>query len=459
MVSIEGLLSRGRSAMLEFLPEPDADALAELIVAFANGIGGTIVVGMDEKGRVYPDVADHLEPALQRALKVCMPPFRAIDLPEWRSEEVPGGQITTITVNPTPYQLAIDGKLVFVRSGTINVPLSPEQVARSRRNRGRPSIEDEIVPGATLEDLDDKVIDEYHRNRLKRGPRGESFVRSELLRDAGAIDPSGVPTVAGLLLFGKKPQYFLPQVGVVVVRFRGTSVREAAVSSERYSRRVEIVGPTARVVERTWEILFEEIHQKARTAGLAREESYEYPPGAVREAMVNAICHRDYGITGQRVEIRLFDDRMEILSPGGLPGHITLDNLQYEHYSRNPRLVRGLYYWGYIEELGQGIDIIYEEMRQAGHPPPEFRDTGRSFVVTLYNSINQMQLKYGEQVNLRQMRALQFLNEHDRITNGQYQGLCPEVTAETLRLDLRDLVRKGILLKIGDKRGTYYVPR
>jgi len=459
MMSIEGLLSRGRSAMLEFLPEPDADALAELIVAFANGIGGTIVVGMDVQGSVSPDVADHLEPALQRALKVCQPPFRAIDLPEWRSEEVPGGQIVTITVKPTSYQLAINGKLVFVRSGTINVPLSPEQVTRSRRNRGRPSVEDEVVPGATLEDLDDEVIDEYQRNRVKRGPRGESFVRNELLRDAGAIDPSGVPTVAGLLLFGKKPQRFLPQVGVVIVRFRGTSVREAAVSSERYSRRVEIVGPSARVVESTWEILFEEIHQKARMDGLAREESYEYPPGAVREAMVNAICHRDYGITGQRVEIRLFDDRMEILSPGGLPGHITLDNLQYEHYSRNPRLVRGLYYWGYIEELGQGIDIIYEEMRQAGHPPPEFRDTGRSFVVTLHNSINQMQLRHGEQVNLRQMRALQFLNENERITNGQYQELCPEVTAETLRLDLRDLVRKGILLKIGDKRGTYYVPR
>ena len=443
--------------MLDFVPEPEGRGLAELIVALANGVGGTIVVGMDGKGEVFPDATELLEPALDRALRLCEPPFRAVDLPEWRYEDTPQGQVATIVVKPTPYQLTLEGKLVFVRSGTMNVRLSPDQVDGGRRTRGVSAFEDEVVAGASVDDFDESVIEEYELNRVKRGPRGESFARTELLRDAGAIDSSGAATVAGILLLGRNPQQFFPQTGVVVVRFHGDSMREAVVSSERYARRVEINGPAARIVERTWQVLFDEIHQTAELQGLERTEHYEYPLEAVREAVVNAICHRDYAITGQRIEIRLFDSHMEIMSPGGLPGHITLDNILDEHYSRNPRLVRGLYYWGYIEELGQGIDIIHEAMRREHHPPPNFRDTGRSFTVTLSGVVDEIEEQYGDEINLRQIRALHYLSDHERVTNRQYRQLCPEVSSETARLDLRDLVEKGFLIKIGDKRGTYYV--
>jgi ATP-dependent DNA helicase RecG len=335
--------------------------------------------------------------------------------------------------------------------------LSPDRAAAEAPARVPKSFEEETVAGATLDDLDEAILEEYSRNLIKRGPRGESLARPEMLREAGALDPAGVPTVAGLLLFGKSPQRFLPQVGVVIVRFRGTSMHDIVNSPERYSRRVEVEGPAARVVEETWRVLFEEIHADSYTNGLRREQKYIYPVEAVREAVVNAICHRDYSIQGQRVEVRLFDDRMEIMSPGGLPGHITVDNLRDEHYSRNPRLVRGLYYWGYIEELGQGVDIIYAAMEREHHPPPEFRDSGRGFTVVLSNAVDEVQLEFADQLNERQVRALRFLAQNERITNRDYRDLCVDVSAETLRLDLRDLVEKGILLKIGDKRGTYYV--
>lgn len=455
-MNVRALVSMGRGPMLDFMPEPSAETLAEMIVAFANGMGGTLVIGMDEQGRVSPNAAEDLDPILQRAFSLCEPPFRAADLPAWHWEDTPRGSVVTLVVQPTPYQMTVGGRRAYVRSGAINVPLTPDQAALRHRDSA-PSYEDEPVAGATLDDLDDAIIEEYQRNRIKRGPRGEVLTRQELLRDAGAIDPAGNPTVAGLLLFGKAPQHFLPQDGVVLVRFRGASIKDAALSAERYSRRLEIVGPAARLVETTWEALFAEIHGQSTTNGLARQEHYDYPPEAVREAVVNAICHRDYAVSGQRIEIRLFDDRLEIISPGGLPGHITLDNILDEHYSRNPRLVRGLYYWGYIEELGQGMDIIYEAMHRGHHPSPELRDTGRSFTVTLSSAVDQIEQLYGDQLNPRQVRALQFLTHNDRITNGQYRELCPDVTAETLRLDLRDLVEKGVLLKIGDKRGAYYV--
>lgn len=456
-MNLHSLLAQRPGPMLAFVPEPDAERLAQCLVSLANSAGGTIILGADERGTVYDDVGDELEPVIGRALQMLQPPLRVTDLPEVLTEETPRGRVTTITVRPASYQLSIEGRDVFVRVGATNLRLTPEQAASAAGAREPREFEDEFVPGATLADLDDDVIDEYQRNRLRRGPRGEALTHGELLREAGAVDAAGHVTHAGLLLFGRQPHQFLPQVGVVVVRFRGTSMRETVSANERYARRVEVVGPAARLVERTWEVLFEEIAGEPVVQGLQRRESYAYPLEAVREAVVNAICHRDYRIVGQRIEIRLFDDHMEIMSPGGLPGHITLDNILDEHYSRNPRLVRGLYYWGYIEELGQGVDIIYEAMRREHHPPPEFRDTGRALTVTLSNAVDDIELQYGEQFNPRQVRALRFLATHEQITNRDYQGLCPEVTPETLRLDLRDLVEKGILLKIGAKRGTYYV--
>jgi ATP-dependent DNA helicase RecG len=442
--------------MLEYLADPDARTLAELIVSFANGAGGTIVVGIDEYGRPSEGAEDDLEPVLERALSLCEPRFAESEIPQWYYEEMAQGQIATIIVRPTPYQMSIEGREVFVRSGRTNVRITSDLADRTRSG-AQTSFEDQAVPGATLDDLDDEIIEEYRQNRIRRGPRGESFSRAELLRDAGAVDAHGQPTTVGILLFGKNPQLYFPQVGAVIIRFRGTSLRESAQGPERYNRRVEVGGPAPRLVERTWQALFDEIHQSSVTNGLARQERYEYPVEAVREAVVNAVCHRDYVLSGQRIEIRLFDDHMEITSPGKLPGHITLDNMLDEHYSRNPRLVRGLYYWGYIEELGQGIDIIVDAMRREHHPAPDFREGARSFTVLLHNEIDQVELEYGEDLSPRQVLALHFLKENERISNREYRQLCPDVTAETLRLDLRDLMSKGIILQVGSKRGTYYV--
>ncbi|MHB1356138.1 MAG: ATP-binding protein [Anaerolineae bacterium] len=455
-MNMHGLLTRGRGAMLEFLREPSVPDLAQTIVAMANAMGGTIVIGMDEDGHIQSDVMDWVEPILERALRLCEPPFHGSDLPDWQSEETPQGMVVTLTIKTVSYTVSIAGREVLVRSGAANVTLSHEQVHKTLVVPPS-NLEEDEVPGATLADFDDAILDEYQRNHQQRGALGDILTRSELLRDAGATSSAGMPTVAGLLLFGRHPHQFLPQASILIIRFKGTSLREAASSGERYQQRRDVVGPAARQVEQTWEILREWTQRSPTVEGLVRRESFEYPPEAVREAVVNAICHRDYAVRGQRIEIRLFDDRIEIMSPGGLPGHITLDNILDEHYSRNPRLVRGLYYWGYIEELGQGIDIIYDAMHRQHHPAPTLHDSGRNFTVTLYNVVDDLEAEYGDELNPRQISVLKYLVEHERITNTDYRRLCPEVGAETLRLDLHELVEKRFLLRVGDKRGTYYV--
>ena len=153
----------------------------------------------------------------------------------------------------------------------------------------------------------------------------------------------------------------------------------------------------------------------------------------------------------------MYANRLEVISPGDLPGYITLDNLVEEHFSRNPRIVNGLYQWGYIEELGLGIDRMIEEMVETGHPPPKFRATPYSFTVTLQERTRGAIPRWTRSMNERQKRALNYVREQGSITNREYQLLCPDVTSETLRLDLVDLVEKDILLKIGSKKGTHYI--
>jgi ATP-dependent DNA helicase RecG len=199
----------------------------------------------------------------------------------------------------------------------------------------------------------------------------------------------------------------------------------------------------------------------------------------VREALVNAVCHRDYRLRGRRIEIRKYADRLEIISPGGLAGFITLDNIIEEHFSRNPRLVQGLFQWGYIEELGLGIDRMIEDMVSAGHPAPKFNATAYSFTVIMSNVRERRAMQNivltpaptssaspaaevttssgNLTVNERQARAIQYVRDHGRITNKDFQVLCPNVTPETLRMDLADLVDKNLLMRVGEKKGTFYI--
>jgi ATP-dependent DNA helicase RecG len=301
------------------------------------------------------------------------------------------------------------------------------------------------------------MIAEYRVKFEERQRRAITSDDAEMLTRSGALTEDGVPTVTGLLLFGYEPQVFLPQSGLIVVRFAGTELRGPG-GLPGYSRREEIAGPLPRLIEEAWQVIWEEMRVAAVVKGLVREEKSEYPSFAVREALVNAVCHRDYQLAGRRIEIRMFDDRMEVISPGGLPGYITVDNIVEEHFSRNPRLVHGLFQWGFIEELGLGVDRMIEDMVNAGHPPPEFRDTNYAFTVTLKNTrVRRAVPSWESNMNERQLQALSHIQDKRRITNRAYRELCPDVSAETLRLDLVDLVERGILIKVGAKRGTYYI--
>ncbi len=438
---------------MAFLPQTDAQALAECLVAFANGDGGLIVLGLAKNGRLTDTIwEEEAEAALRKAAQLCQPPVPA----QWQPVDIGGQLLIGINVPRSTHLHSLADGRVLIRSGAANRPLSGDEIRNLAASKHTAEFELELVPGARPDDLNPDTISEYLQMRARRGAAKVTDL-DQLLFEIGATDRQGQPTVSGILLFGKNPQAFFPQSGVVFVKFPGTEPRGLD-GGIGYGRRDELTGPLARLVERAWNIVHEEMRVGATVNHLEREEITEYPRFAVRESLVNAVAHRDYRITGRRIEIRMYADRLEVISPGGLPGYMTLDNLVEEHFSRNPRLVNGLYQWGYIEELGLGIDQMIEDMVQAGHEPPQFNAQPHSFTVTLSNKRERPPMpKWTQSMNERQTRALAYIRENGSITSREYQQLCPSVSAETLRRDLADLVERGLLLKIGSKKGTNYI--
>jgi len=219
------------------------------------------------------------------------------------------------------------------------------------------------------------LIQEYARLR------GLDQPTERLLRGLNLLAEDTL-TVAGVLLFAREPGRWLPRAGVDFLKFEGTAIELG--EAFNLVKRQELAAPLPRLIRRTWELVGTFVRTRHRLQGLEMTEQPEYPDFAWREVIVNAIAHRDYSITGTAIQVRMFDDRLEVESPGGLPGIVTVENIRRRHFSRNPHIVGVLKTWRYMEELGFGVDRVFREMEAAGAPPPLITDDGGVVTVTLY---------------------------------------------------------------------------
>ena len=454
---VRAALQSGRGLKLEILsPLPPRRRLAEHMAAMANGQGGTLLLqpSTDDTAPNIESLAEQARDTVLQAALLCDPPL-IIPLPgqvfldgnqPWLWVEIPPG---------LPHVYAVEGRYLQ-RVGTRNVPLSPPQVRRLLFARGETGFESQPVVEASWEDLDRDKIDRYLQSvpALRALPAREALLkRGCLVQREGRL----LLTIAGLLLFAKDVERFV-HGHLLVVRFAGREMSDAFV-------REEIRDTLPEQVQRAESAVLANLRTGARIDALQRKERLEYPVKAVREAIVNAVAHRDYSLRGDDIRISVFTDRIEFYSPGRLPGHVTVQNIVDERFSRNEVLVQVLADMGYIERLGYGIDRMIKLMVDDGLALPQFRETANGFVVTLYGPGEEFAPQPASQrrawrlmgLNERQMTALEYLGEHGRITNREYQALSPEVSSETVRRDLADLVERDLLLKIGKKRATYYI--
>ncbi|RKY64460.1 MAG: hypothetical protein DRQ08_07640, partial [Candidatus Latescibacterota bacterium] len=271
-------------------------------------------------------------------------------------------------------------------------------------------------------------------------------------------------TLAALLLFAKDPLKWHPRCGIDFAIWRGTE--RLTGPKLNIKRRIRIEGfPIVRLIEEAYRAIQERLPERQSLVDLFFEERLEYPTFAWQEAIVNAIAHRDYSLMGLGIEVDLFDDRLEIRSPGELVEPVTIERLRNRervHASRNPRIVRVLTDLGYMRERGEGIPRMFEVMEQEGLHPPEFVLEGGCFVVTLrstpiYSSETMRWLRQFEGIGLtrNQVRLLAYAHEHgDRFTSRAYQKLVG-VDLYTASRDIKDLIRKGIV-RLTKKGGRVY---
>jgi ATP-dependent DNA helicase RecG len=453
------LIGQGKGPALDWHPQDvTAAGLAASLVALANGAGGTVLVGLTPRSGRPQGLRDPkaaIDLALEAALSVTPPLI--IPLPQ--VIEMDGRALLSINVPPgLPHVYSLDGKCL-IRDGTRNRPLEPRALRRLMMARGELHWEAQTPDGATRDDLDWEAVAAY-----VEGLAGPGHVPPEMaLLRRGCLAKRGrnlVPTYASLLLFGRDPQRWVLGAEIEAARFSGREMGDAFV-------RQTISGTLPHQLCQAEAFLIDHMRAVVRLgSGMTRDERPEYPIEAAREALVNAVAHRDYSINGDQIRVFLFADRLEVTSPGHLPGPVTVDNIADERFSRNQVIVQVLADMGFIERLGYGIDRMMRLMHEYELAPPRFHETAGGFRVTLLGAdgaltgadqASALEAYAHLELNPRQEKALIYLASRRRITSRDYQVLCPEVHPETLRRDLGDLVRKDVLLKIGDKRATYYI--
>jgi ATP-dependent DNA helicase RecG len=278
---------------------------------------------------------------------------------------------------------------------------------------------------------------------------------------AAAREGRGIrPSLAGVLFFGREPQRFYPAFTVTFLHFAGTSTVRSGAGDPLYLDNREFRGALPAIIDAARSAIYEKLSKQAVVEGFVRQDVAEYPEFAYREALVNALGHRDYQLEGSFVQVRLFADRLEVQSPGGLGGNLTVDNIAFEQYTRNPHVMRLLEDFGYVERRGLGVDQMIQAMVDNGLEPPEFENRGSSFWVILRGELPTVPLQdvAGLGLNDRQVRAITHLRKQGRLTNRHYQQLFG-VSERTALYDLQGLVEAGLALPVSSGRGRYYILR
>lgn len=456
-VDIYTLLAQGMTQNLHWFPEDVPVArLAATLAGMANTDGGAVLIGAAPRsGHVQgvSDPKDCIDRIFQSALMI--EPVLVLPVPQvYQLGEVEVVWVSIPEGLPNVYSL--EGRY-FGREGRQTNPLSARRLRQLLIERGTVQFEDRHPPNASLADLDGDHIQAYLE---ALGLSGYENPEDVLLR-RGCLQAVGghlKPTYAALLLFGRHPQQWIPSASILAASF------SSPVMGDRFIKQ-DISGTLPEQLHKAEAFVKENMRQVVRLVGFKRQETFEYPIEAVRELIVNAVAHRDYNIQGDNIHINFFSDRLEVQSPGGLSGPVNLNNLLHARFSRNAVVAQVLSDLGFVERLGYGLDRVVSVMRQNGLRAPHFDEYGGCFRVTLFGAPEDelddraadMSAYLEMNLNQRQQMALSHLAAHRRITNSTYQELCPEVHPETLRRDLADLVAKGILIKVGDKRATYYI--
>lgn len=436
--------------------------IAETVSAMANADGGTLLLGVEDDKSVsgVDHPADKLALLRQATQNLLQPPLAA----RLTELEHGGRRVLVFEVDPSPVPHQLSDGRYLLRVRDQNLPFPADQIAVLKSARAGGQYERQFVHEARIEDLAPDLLAQF-AERLGTSRPAEEIV----YRDYRLIDfQNGRArlTLAALLLFARDPLRWHPRCGIDFVKFEGTERKYGP--ELNVVRRARIEHPLFELIDKAFALIKEHVRERTVLHDLLFVERFEYPSFAWQEAIINAVAHRDYSLTGTPIEVWMFDDRLEVRSPGELPGPVTLERLlrrEHMHFSRNPLLVRVLTDLGYMRDLGEGIPRMFEVMERSFLRPPEFAQDGFMFQVTLRNTpIYDLQIQAWLKqfadypLNQRQRRILAYARQHgNAFTNHAYQRV-NEADRDLAYREIQDMIRLGLVARPSGAYGrTYFV--
>ena len=398
------LIANRENSRVEFKRDDvHPDSLAKEMSALLNLEGGVILLGV-EKDRRITGLTRSREEAEEWVMNIAQNNLQPAVLPVWSTVAMPDGTVVGAVELPAdssgkPHK-ARRGRawVTFTRVGSTSREATREEEARLYQAAQLVRYEIKAVPDTGLEALDMDRVENYYRDVLKRSVPARSdpdhwrrlLLNSDLLVAVG--DDVGA-SVSGLLLFGEHPKRRLPQAGVTAVAFPGSEKEYNTVDEERIrgplTSRVSSRGAAVEpgVIDRTVDFVKRNMGSAAWLEGGRRRRKRAFPLDAMREAIVNAVAHRDYAREGTDIEVSLYGDRLEVISPGRLPNGVTVEKMRegVVRAARNELLKEILRDYGYIEHYGMGVrNRIIESMRRHNGTEPDLIEEDDRFIVRLW---------------------------------------------------------------------------
>jgi len=415
------------------------DEYLKWIVGFANSHGGTIYIGKDDSGKVvgapaYKKLMEDLPNKIRDVLGIII---------EVNLHENNGLHYLEIITPPYAVPISLRG-VYYTRSGSTKQELKGNALIEFLLCKTGKTWNDVVEPSATINDINPNAVENYLKAVVKSGrlPDVEGLSLSDLLVKLRLSEEDKIKRAA-IILFGKDPERFYPNMFVKMGRF-GSSDDDL-----KFQETAE--GNLIYLLQEVPDILNKKFFTKAVSfEGLLRIEKGEYPVAALREMLLNALVHRDY--MGSAIQIRMYDDRFSIWNEGPLPQGLSLESLKRQHPSRprNPLIADVCFKGGYIDAWGRGTLKILQSCKEAGLPEPEIIEQDGGILVTLFKDrFNDAALKKMG-LNARQLKAMRYISENGSIANTQYQHLV-NVSKATATRDLQELEHKELIINKGTK--------
>jgi len=444
------IIKSGESQEVEFKESfHSSQKFSELMCAFANTYGGIIIIGVNPKKEIIgiKEDLDKLQQKISASAQSVSPPI----VPKIEIHTINNKNIVVLII-----QKAIDG-IFHTFNGTIRVRIG----STTKKIEGMQMIEflqgkqvlsfDETISRAKIKDIDINKIKQYLEIRGQK-----DFLRNHSIEDllislnlATKNDNIKIKNSA-VLFFAKNPIFFHPQIEIKAARFEG--VEPVKILSHEL-----IQSDLIEAIERSLSFVKSNIPKSVDITDKAKRiEKFQYPIDVIREAIVNAVAHRDY-FSKDSIQIYVFDDRIEITNPGSLPKGLPKELFGTISVQRNPLTYRILRDYGYVEGLGSGVPRMINRMRECGLIDPKFGIYEHFFRVILRNRRTETKpIKTYVDLNERQIKALEFLKKNKSIKTITYMKI-NDVSFGTAIKDINEMIKFKYLKKIGSYRGAYYI--